>query len=266
MGGLKRTLPSLGLSFGACALALAGFPLLSGFWSEEKIIANAAHFGIGWIACLLVLIFLAGVYISRAASGIFLDWPGTPAPRVRQPGKLVLTTTLILATGAVVTGFLLRRAVEHASPVAMAAGEPEWIWRIAAIVASIAGILFGAGRVLAVGPVPSFASWPVPVAAALYRASVAPAHAALALSRRIWPEEALDRAAKATAMLTNFAAFGVEKIEAGGFAAESGRLAAAIWNVGGRLQGLETGKIYTYTRAVFLWAIFVICLFALIWR
>jgi NADH-quinone oxidoreductase subunit L len=292
MGGLKRALPIVGLAFGACSLALAGFPLLSGFWSEEKIMQAAAHVGISWILCMLLLIFLAGVYISRAAAGVFLNWPGAPIPdTTRKPQKLILVPSLLLAVGAAVIGSLLQHPVEQALPIHAAAGELSRTWRAWAIVASVTGILFGGWRVLVAGPVPSFVPWLERLATALYRASLAPAHMALALTRRMWaegvldrsakgiarfaeasaisvenPEESLDRGANAIASFAQDSAAGVEKIETGGFAAETGRLAAAIWNAGGWLRGLETGKIYTYTRTVFIWTIFVVCLFALIWR
>jgi NADH-quinone oxidoreductase subunit L len=291
MGGLKRTLPLVGLGFGACALALAGFPLLSGFWSEEKIVQAATQAGIPWTLFTFLLIFLAGVYISRAASGIFLNWPGASIPSTGKPQTLVLIAMLLLAGGAAVIGFLLRHDVEQVLPTRLAADELKWIWRVWAIIASITGILFGAWRVLTAGPVPSFAPWLERLATVLYGASLAPANAALTLSRRMrpeealdWsakavvrlfevsaagverPEEALDRSAEGIASFARASATGVEKIETGGFAAETGRLTAGIWNAGGWLRGLETGKIYVYTRTVFIWTIFVICLFALIWK
>ncbi|MFP6770364.1 MAG: NADH-quinone oxidoreductase subunit L [Planctomycetaceae bacterium] len=74
-GGLRKKLPLTCVTFACGGLALAGFPLLSGFWSKDEILAVVAersHNGeAGWVFSIL---FVAGVvtalltafYISRA--------------------------------------------------------------------------------------------------------------------------------------------------------------------------------------------------------
>jgi NADH-quinone oxidoreductase subunit L len=267
MGGLTRLLPLLGISFGVDALALAAFPLLSGFWSEESILAAASHSGVFWAGYICLLVFLAGVYISRPAAGIFLNWPGASVPATQKTGKLVLTTTMVLAVGSVVAGFLLRHPIEYFSFIGgKAVVEPAWTWRLSAIAASLFGLAFGTWRVILVGPQPSFGAWPAPLARLLYRGSVIPAKAALAISSRMWTEQMLDVAARNAANFIDTAGSGVVNLEDGGFVAQTNRVSSAIASLGDRLRSFETGKIYTYTRTVFVWAIFVVCLVALVWR
>ena len=80
MGGLARRMPLTAFAFVAAALTLAGLPPLSAFWSEEAILAQAATRQPSALPLVVLLIFLAGVYIGRAAVSTFAPWPGAPAP------------------------------------------------------------------------------------------------------------------------------------------------------------------------------------------
>ncbi|MBI5303065.1 MAG: NADH-quinone oxidoreductase subunit L [Chloroflexi bacterium] len=67
LGGLSKKMPWTYATFGAGALAIAGFPLLSGFFSKDEILASA--FGTGHIALWVIGLITAGLtafYIFRA--------------------------------------------------------------------------------------------------------------------------------------------------------------------------------------------------------
>jgi NADH-quinone oxidoreductase subunit L len=67
LGGLSKVMPWTYATFGAGALAIAGFPLLSGFFSKDEILASA--FGTGHIALWVIGLITAGLtafYIFRA--------------------------------------------------------------------------------------------------------------------------------------------------------------------------------------------------------
>ncbi len=66
MGGLRRHMPWTWATMGVGALSLAGFPLFSGFWSKDEILASAA-LGTGPILTgfAIVTVFLTAFYTFR---------------------------------------------------------------------------------------------------------------------------------------------------------------------------------------------------------
>ena len=85
MRGLGKVMPFTKWCFLAGALALAGIPPFSGFFSKDPIIASAAALGTwyGWIfwVCGVAGAFLTGLYTFRLW---FLVFPGEPSPFVRE--------------------------------------------------------------------------------------------------------------------------------------------------------------------------------------
>jgi NADH-quinone oxidoreductase subunit L len=72
MGNLRKFMPTTWLTYMAGYLALAGFPLLSGFWSKDEILADAfnhAHY-IVW-AVLTLASFLTAFYMTRQILVVF---------------------------------------------------------------------------------------------------------------------------------------------------------------------------------------------------
>ncbi len=77
MGGLRKHLPTANWTFLASTLAIAGFPLLAGFWSKDEILWHAmAHqhnfgfpvmqavaFGMGITAALLTAFYMGRLYL-----------------------------------------------------------------------------------------------------------------------------------------------------------------------------------------------------------
>jgi NADH-quinone oxidoreductase subunit L len=66
MGGLRKAMPWTWATMGIGALSLAGFPLFSGFWSKDEILATAAE-GAGPIllAFGVITVFLTAFYTFR---------------------------------------------------------------------------------------------------------------------------------------------------------------------------------------------------------
>jgi NADH-quinone oxidoreductase subunit L len=118
MGGLARRLPWTFAAMLVAALALAGLPPLSGFWSKDAIIAAAVHYqppgAWGGLATGLLTFFalatvlLTAFYITRLLCLAFGGaWRGAPAvyPHVEEAPAVMLGPVLLLAVPTVLAGF-----------------------------------------------------------------------------------------------------------------------------------------------------------------
>jgi NADH-quinone oxidoreductase subunit L len=78
MGGLRPYLPTTYKTFLVSTLAIAGFPLLSGFWSKDEILwmAYASRFGSGWLWILGVVV--AGLTACYMFRQVYMTFFGTP--------------------------------------------------------------------------------------------------------------------------------------------------------------------------------------------
>ena len=290
LGGLWTAMPLTAGVFGASALALAGFPPFAGFWSEEKILGAAQAHHAGWGLLMLVLIFLAGVYIGRAGWAAFGRWPRTPSPRGERPALVMLAPMLLLGLGALALGYALKPSVEHVLGFS-AAKHTLGLWRWAAIAASTGGLAAGALRVRVAGPVPAFGRWPQAVASLADRLARAPARAAeLAASAAKSLEHALDRLAAGLGRGALGAGNGARHAEGGldagarwlgavtlqsadatdsserkGFGRGLDAAAFALRRVGGRLRALQTGQLPQYTFSLFVWVLLVGLLALVLW-
>jgi len=97
MGGLRQKMPRTYWTFVVGALALAGFPLTSGFFSKDEILAKAFEFSpILWAAGLLTAL-LTAFYTFRA---LFVAFWGTPRDEAlfehAHESRGVMTWPLIL--------------------------------------------------------------------------------------------------------------------------------------------------------------------------
>jgi NADH-quinone oxidoreductase subunit L len=129
MGGLKDKLPVTYWTFVVGSLALAGFPLTSGFFSKDEILVSAwtsGHLG-QWLAVFgLVTAFMTAFYSFRL---VFVTFWGTSrvdphhAGHVHEPSGTITVPLLILAVLAVITGYL---GIPHfLEPVFSTAGPGE---------------------------------------------------------------------------------------------------------------------------------------------
>ena len=84
MGGFRRAMPFTFITFTIGALALAGFPLTSGFFSKDEILAFTINRG-GWYVVLAIVgyigAFLTAFYAFRMVFRVFF---GEPVPEARE--------------------------------------------------------------------------------------------------------------------------------------------------------------------------------------
>ena len=312
LGGLWRVMPLSALTFLLAGLTLAGVPPFGAFWSEEAILGTAIQNGWPVGAFMLLLIFLAGVYISRA--GVATFWPGRENAAAHEVGTLMAWPGLILAGAALFGGLLgevLRGLLSFGESPEVALG-----WRILTIGASVLGLGWGGVRAVRLGAAPALGRWPSGLGAALESLTVGVARGTWALSlglqrvetgldtaarsvgRFAWQlaggvqssEQAFNGAAQTTGHGARRASFNLQRLERGfdtsgravadftlsganltahaeegGFAQGADDLASGLGNLGERLRGLETGKIYLYTLILFGWVL-VMALGAVLWR
>ena len=273
LGGLLRPLPWTAAAFVAGGLTLAGLPPFGAFWSEDEILQAAVRAGPLPAALLLALIFLAGVYISRPAIATFWG-PAQKSPEAEEVGPALRFPALLLAAlglGAGLLGPLVNSAVGFADGSALPLS-----WVLASVLCSVAGLLFGGWRAARAGAAPAFGRWAGWPALGLETVTHGGGVLAFTLSRALdWTETRLDRGVRglgraatllaastgttehaldaggrALSALTRRVAAGTERAEQG-FSASGNLLARGIGTLGDRARGLETGKIYLYTLALF---------------
>ena len=105
-GGLKRILPVTYLTMLIGSAALAGFPLLAGFWSKDEIVHAAfnRHVLLGIVG--LVTALLTAFYTFRMMFMAFWGEERVPdGVSAHESGKWILTPLCVLALGAVGAGY-----------------------------------------------------------------------------------------------------------------------------------------------------------------
>src|SRR5207244_2038803 len=114
MGGLKRQLPITWATFGIGALAIAGVPGLSGFFSKDAILAAAAGRG-NWLlyAVGLLTALLTAFYMFRAVFLTFygefrgdLSGHGEERHHLHESPPSMTVPLVLLAVGAVAAGWV----------------------------------------------------------------------------------------------------------------------------------------------------------------
>jgi NADH-quinone oxidoreductase subunit L len=112
MGGLKDKLPVTYWTFVVGSLALAGFPLTSGFFSKDDILVSTWSSGsLGHVLAVLGLItaLMTAFYSFRL---VFVTFWGTSrvdhhhAAHIHEPSPTITMPLIILAVLAIVTGYL----------------------------------------------------------------------------------------------------------------------------------------------------------------
>jgi NADH-quinone oxidoreductase subunit L len=159
MGGLGRLLPRTQSFFLVGALALAGIPPLSGFFSKDAVIASTLARGDAWGGLLFAAgiagAFLTGLYTFRM---VFIVFGGTPSAYVREhfhaePGRegpfSMVSTVAVLALLAAIGGWIQIAGIWHpladfldtsAEPLVEPSVWQDWLTSVAAVAAGVAGI------------------------------------------------------------------------------------------------------------------------------
>ncbi len=152
MGGLRKGIPVTFFMMVVGTLALTGFPLTAGFFSKDAIIeaSHGAHGPIAHYAYILLVVaaFLTSFYSWRLIFMAFFGEPrhdGETAKHVHESPLVMLIPLAVLATGALIAGYLGKdffigeqtsafwRNALHAAPTATASpaseapSGPEWI-------------------------------------------------------------------------------------------------------------------------------------------
>jgi NADH-quinone oxidoreductase subunit L len=84
MGGFRKAMPFTFLTFTVGALALSGFPLTSGFFSKDEILAFAIKRGGGYWALAIVGYLAAGLTAFYAFRMVFRVFFREPVPEARE--------------------------------------------------------------------------------------------------------------------------------------------------------------------------------------
>jgi len=106
MGGLGRQMPFVRTVFISGALALAGIPVLNGFWSKELILEGGLAYGPIWMYILMLIgAGLTAFYTCRMVSMLFFGAPKSEK-HVHDAGLAMKIALIPLAFGAL-TSWLL---------------------------------------------------------------------------------------------------------------------------------------------------------------
>lgn len=107
MGGLGRRMPLVRLVFIIGALALAGIPILNGFWSKELVLESGMSDGPQW--AYIIMVITAGLTAYYTARCVWLVFYGQPRSDLHGHGDApaAMSVALIpLAIGAFLTELL----------------------------------------------------------------------------------------------------------------------------------------------------------------
>ncbi len=106
MGGLGKRMPVTAGAFGIGALALAGFPGFSGFFSKDSILDALAERG-AWLplGLLLAAAFLTAFYMGRTYVLAFMGVGKEPITRAHESPRSMTMPLWVLALGALGAGW-----------------------------------------------------------------------------------------------------------------------------------------------------------------
>jgi len=109
MGGLRKIMPLTHATFLIGALALAGFPLTSGYFSKEAIILSSYHAEMGNFIFWAIALITAGMtafYIFRVYFATFIGETRSPEAHPHESPVTMALPLIILAVLALGGGFL----------------------------------------------------------------------------------------------------------------------------------------------------------------
>jgi NADH-quinone oxidoreductase subunit L len=107
MGGLGKKMPFIRAAFVVGALALAGIPILNGFWSKELILEAGLEYGPAWGYWLMLIgAGLTALYSLRVTWLVFYGMPRTEL-HIHPAGKAMKTSLLVLTVGSFTSWLLV---------------------------------------------------------------------------------------------------------------------------------------------------------------
>jgi NADH-quinone oxidoreductase subunit L len=109
MGGLKKYIPVTHITFLIGTLAIAGFPLLSGFYSKDEILAHAVMHNPVLYGILMVSVAMTAIYMFRMYFLVFHgEFRGTEEQKhhLHESPKTMTIPLIVLAVLSVVGGAL----------------------------------------------------------------------------------------------------------------------------------------------------------------
>jgi NADH-quinone oxidoreductase subunit L len=164
-GGLRFALKTTHWTFLCGAAALAGVPLLSGFWSKDEILASTLHaggeghpYGSIYFMLFIVALLTAGLTAFYTFRAYFLTFwgdlriPHEAGEHAHESPSIMLWPLRILATGALLAGFV------NAQPLTEWLGDflkPTWPPEIVeeggggSLLVMLGGTVFALGGILA---------------------------------------------------------------------------------------------------------------------
>jgi NADH-quinone oxidoreductase subunit L len=108
MGGLRKAMPVTSVVFIIGAAALAGLPIINGFWSKELILEAGLQEGPIW--GYLGVLFGAGItafYTFRMVRMVFFGQPAQADAHIHKAGTAMKTALIPLAVGTLTTWILV---------------------------------------------------------------------------------------------------------------------------------------------------------------
>jgi NADH-quinone oxidoreductase subunit L len=106
MGGLRKQMPLVSTVFIIGALALAGLPILNGFWSKELVLEAGLQGGPAWIfAIMLLVVGLTALYTFRCVWLVFFGEPRSHLHAL-DAGVAMRVPLVALAFGSLTTWLL----------------------------------------------------------------------------------------------------------------------------------------------------------------
>ncbi|MDE5414713.1 NADH-quinone oxidoreductase subunit L [Alkalihalobacterium chitinilyticum] len=107
MGGLWKKMKTTGVLFLIGCLAIAGFPLFSGFFSKEEILLTTFEDGrYVLFALALITALLTAIYMFRLFFMVFTGKPRGDQSKVHESPAIMTVPMMVLAVLAVVSGFV----------------------------------------------------------------------------------------------------------------------------------------------------------------
>ncbi|MBE0476626.1 MAG: NADH-quinone oxidoreductase subunit L [Coriobacteriia bacterium] len=257
MGGLGRRMPWTATTFAVGALALAGVPPFSGFWSKDGILAVllAERHYVAFAVALLAA-FVTALYVARLWYRVFAGRCRTPEAREGRAGMVAPMVAL-----ALVTTFIGVWSAAFAAFLGYEARRPEVALAAVSTAVAVAGL--AAGR-RAFGPRAKLDTEALKrragfaydaLAMRLYfdlayeRAVVRP-YAGAATRLALFDRRGIDRVVDAVGTTWGVIAQASRLIDAGVVDGAVNGLATGVKAAGSALRRVQVGRVQTYQRAV----------------